>query len=195
MTCERDFRLIKNCANFEIFWISSHVSLVSLNFTGAKPKNNQTATGIMIGTATKSVTEWTVKHIPIEALSSPRVLENDLSDLPNTFVFAFVWFFMVQTHSIPAGFENESFQVSVIKQVNFAFGFLVVESNKRGLVGYLGSIQVDRVQKRIPVLYQSVLYVIEARPTVFSTTLMVHLHPVPLSHCSMLYSLYLTLCF
>lgn len=41
--------------------------------------------------------------------------------------------------------------MAVIKQADFTFGFLVVESNKRGLVGYLGSIQID-VQKRIPVL-------------------------------------------
>lgn len=69
-----------------------------------------------------------------------------------TFVFCFCLILFVQTHSIPAGFENKYFQMAVIRQADFTFGFLVVESNKRGLVGYLDSIQVDRIQKRIPVL-------------------------------------------
>lgn len=69
-----------------------------------------------------------------------------------TFVFCFCLILFVQTHSIPADFENKSFPMAIIRQADFTFGFLVVKSNKRGLVGYLGSIQIDRIQKRIPVL-------------------------------------------
>ena len=72
--------------------------------------------------------------------SSPVVGIICQPSLITAFAFALTSLSVVQTHSIPPGFENESLQVPVIKQAGFTFGFLVVKSNKRGFVRYLGRV-------------------------------------------------------